>query len=123
MLGAGGLDWLTSATGVDKEVRRAVPKQVVDEIYLTSRLPRRSGAVQGSVPAVVVGTDLSSILPDTRLRFTTTILDPGGNSSDQSVEVEKRWGDHLSGRVVWDRSSAIQTYGDAGGDLRYRWEF
>ena len=124
VLGASGADWLLSATGVDKEVRRAVPKQVVDEFYLTARTPRRfTGAVQGSVPALVVGTDLSSVLPGGRLRFTTTILDPSGNQSDQSVELEQRWGEHLSGRLVWERSSQLQAYGDAGGDVRFRWEF
>ncbi len=118
---AGGLDFVTRATGVDKEVRRALPKQVVDEFYLTSRTPRRAtGSAQGSVPAVVVGTEL---WPGTRLRLTSTILDPGGNANDQSVELEKRWGEHLSGRLVWDRASSLQQYGDAGGDLLYRWDF
>ncbi|MBI5498139.1 MAG: translocation/assembly module TamB domain-containing protein [Deltaproteobacteria bacterium] len=118
---AGGLDFVTRATGVDKEVRRALPKQVVDEFYLTSRTPRRaSGAAQGSVPALVVGTEL---WPGTRLRLTSTILDPSGNTNDQSVELEKRWSEHFSGRLVWDRASSLQQYGDAGGDLRYRWEF
>jgi translocation and assembly module TamB len=117
----GGLDFLTSVTGVDKEVRRALPKQVIDELYLTSRTPRGvSAGGQGSVPAVVVGTE---IWPGTRLRFTSTLLDAGGNQTEQSIELEKRWSEHLSGRLVWDRAAAMQAYGDAGGDVRYRWEF
>ncbi|MEW5851141.1 MAG: translocation/assembly module TamB domain-containing protein [Myxococcota bacterium] len=120
---AGGLDFLASATGVDKEVRKALPGQVIDEFYLTSRTPRKqTGAVQGSVPALVVGTEFWG---GTRLRFTSTIVDAsGGNTQpDQSLEWEKRWGKHLSGRVVWDRNSQLHSYGDLGADVKYRWEF
>ena len=119
---AGGLDFLTRATGVDKELRRALPKQVVDEFYLTSRTPRGvTRGVQASVPAVVVGTEL---WPGTRLRFTSTLLDPAGNNTDQAVELEQRWTKHLSGQLSWQRSSALQQqYGDVGADIRYRWEF
>lgn len=118
---AGGLDFLSRATGVDKALKRALPKQVVDEVYLTSRTPRRAaGAAQGSVPAVVVGTEL---FPGTRLRFTSTLLDPAGNQTDQAVELEQRWTKHFSGQLSWSRSSSLSQYGDAGADVRYRWQF
>ncbi len=113
LTGGAALEALASVTGVDREVKRALP--VIDDFAVTSAYSVRSGRTE---PQVVVGKRLSD-----RVRASATT----GLSAESNFKtgVEWRFDDQTSVEAAYDnvQTTTSSQFGNVGVDLRWRLEF
>jgi translocation and assembly module TamB len=106
------LEALATVTGVDREVRNALP--VIDDFRFSSAYSLRTGRTE---PTVSVGKRISDRI---RLSATTSL----GESRDFNAAVEWRLDDHTSVQGGYDNLTNTQSsIGNVGVDLRWRLEF
>ncbi|HEX6239765.1 MAG TPA: translocation/assembly module TamB domain-containing protein, partial [Polyangiales bacterium] len=107
------LEALASVTGVDREVKKALP--VIDDFAVTSAYSVRSGRTE---PQVVVGKRLSD-----RVRATATT----GLSADSNFKTGVQWrlNNQTSLEAGYDnvQTTSSSQFGNLGVDLRWRLEF
>ncbi len=106
------LEALAAVTGVDREVRRAVP---IDDFRLTSVYSPVTGRTE---PQVTIG---KRIAQRVRLSASTGL----GDSRQLRTTVEWRLSDQTSVQAVYDNqnSTTASQIGNVGVDLRWRLEF
>jgi translocation and assembly module TamB len=107
------LEALASVTGVDREVKKALP--VIDDFAVTSAYSARSNRTE---PQVVVGKRLSE-----RVRATATT----GFSADSNFKTGVQWrlNNQTSVEAGYDnvQTTTASQFGNVGVDLRWRLEF
>lgn len=106
------LEALATVTGVDREVRNALP--VIDDFRFSSAYSVRTGRTE---PTVSVGKRISDRI---RLSATTSL----GEYRDFRAALEWRLDDHTSVQGGYDNLTGTSTsIGNVGVDLRWRLEF
>jgi translocation and assembly module TamB len=107
------LEALSSVTGVDREVKKALP--VIDDFAVTSGYSPRSNRTE---PQVVVGKRLSE-----RVRATATT----GLTADSNFKTGVQWrlNNQASVEAGYDnvQTTSSSQFGNVGVDLRWRLEF
>ncbi len=108
------LEALAAATGVDREVRRAVP--VIDDFSISSAYSVRSGRTE---PQVSIG---KRIADRVRLTASTNLL---GEQREVRAGLELRLSDQTSVQLVYDNQNTTSAvpFGNAGTDFHWRLEF
>ncbi|MFM2420829.1 MAG: hypothetical protein RL385_5552, partial [Pseudomonadota bacterium] len=110
---AAALEALASVTGVDREVKRALP--VIDDFAVTSAYSARTNRTE---PQVVVGKRLSD-----RVRATATT----GLTADSNFKTGVQWrlNDQTAVEAGYDnvQTTTSSQFGNVGLDLRWRLEF
>jgi translocation and assembly module TamB len=113
LTGGAALEALATVTGVDREVKRALP--VIDDFNVTSAYSARSNRTE---PQIVVGKRLGD-----KVRATATT----GLSTDSNFKtgVEWRFDDQTSVEAAYDnvQTTTSSQFGNVGVDLRWRLEF
>ena len=122
--GAGGVataaaaQALFSASGLDSQVRRFVPRnRLVRDftVRITSAYSEASGQVEPRA-------ELESRLLDERFRLRYQA--PLANARGQRAQAEMRLGEHTSLQYGWDNDNPeVSSGGDHGLDLKLRWEW
>jgi translocation and assembly module TamB len=107
------LEALAAVTGIDREVRRAVP--VIDDFSISSRYSPRSNRTE---PQVTIG---KRITDRVRVTASTGVSD----SSEVRASVEWRLSDQTSVQAVYDNynTTTASSFGNVGVDVRWRLEF
>ncbi|HET8542662.1 MAG TPA: translocation/assembly module TamB domain-containing protein [Anaeromyxobacter sp.] len=106
-----------SASGLDEQVRRFVPRgEVVRDIdvRITSEWSESSGQVEPRA-------EVESLLLKDRLRLRYQAPLSGGRG--QKAQAELRLGSHSSVQYQWDNDNPDVQAGDHGLDLKLRWEW
>jgi translocation and assembly module TamB len=111
--GTAALEALASVTGVDREVRRALP--VIDEFRLSSAYSVRTGRTE---PLVSIG---KRIADRVRLSATTALSE----AREFRAQVEAQLSDTTSVQAGYDNYNltSASSFGNVGVDLRFRLEF
>lgn len=113
LTGGAALEALATVTGVDREVKRALP--VIDDFNVTSAYSASSNRTE---PQIVVGKRLGD-----KVRATATT----GLSTDSTFKtgVEWRFDDQTSIEAAYDnvQTTTSSQFGNVGVDLRWRLEF
>jgi hypothetical protein len=135
--GAGaGLEMVSAYTGLNEEVNRIVPDSMrdgivaVEDVRLSSMFSERQTA---SIPAVTVSLEMRpgwALVDGSRLKLQSSLVDEGGNGTEQRVEWEKRFDNDMRLRLTWNSQDTgsgeagdAYQFGDLGLDAWYRWEF
>jgi len=113
LTGADALNALATVSGVDDEVRRAVP--AIDDFRVANGYSRRSSRNE---PQLFVG---KRIADGVRLSATTGLTE----SRDLSTSVQWQLTDEASVEATYSNQNAsgVSQVGDVGADLRWRLEF
>ncbi|MFO0683464.1 MAG: translocation/assembly module TamB domain-containing protein [Sandaracinus sp.] len=111
--GTAALEALATVTGVDREVRRALP--VIDEFHLTSAYSVRA---LRTVPQVSIA---KRIADRVRLSATTALSE----TREFRAQIEAQLSDTTSVQVGYDNYNltSASSFGNVGADLRFRLEF
>jgi translocation and assembly module TamB len=113
LTGGAALEALATVTGVDREVKRALP--VIDDFNVTSAYSATSNRTE---PQIVVGKRLGD-----KVRATATT----GLTTDSTFKtgVEWRFDDQTSVEAAYDnvQTTTSSQFGNVGVDLRWRLEF
>lgn len=111
--GTAALEALATVTGVDREVRRALP--VIDEFRLTSGYSVRA---LRTVPQVSIA---KRIADRVRLSATTALSE----TREFRAQIEAQLSDTTSVQVGYDNYNltSASSFGNVGADLRFRLEF
>ena len=114
--GTAALEALTAVTGVDREVRRAVP--LIDDFRLTSGYSSRTGRTE---PQVSVG---KRIADRVRLSATTAMLGGSAGGQDFRAVVDWQLTDTTGVQCSYDNyGTSASGQSNVGCDLRFRLEF
>ncbi|MCA9581736.1 MAG: translocation/assembly module TamB domain-containing protein, partial [Myxococcales bacterium] len=107
------LEALATVTGINREVRRAVP--VIDDFRLSSQYSRRTNQTE---PQVTVGKRLTD---DVRLSASTGLSD----ARELRTAVEWQLDNHTAVQAAYDNvsTSTASGVGNVGVDIRWRLEF
>ena len=107
------LEALTSFTGIDRELQRAVP--VIDDFSITTRYSTNTNRTE---PQITIGKRISDRV---RITASTGVSD----SSNVRASVEWRLGENTSVQAAYDNFNAATSsgLGNVGVDVRWRLEF
>jgi translocation and assembly module TamB len=108
---------LISASGLDEQVRRFVPRgQVLQDVTVrvTSAYSEFAGQVEPRA-------EFESWLVKDRLKLRYQA--PLSGAKGQKAQAELRLSDHTSLQYQWDNDNPDVKAGDHGLDLRLRWEW
>ncbi len=114
--GTAALEALTTLSGVDREVRRAVP--LIDDFRITSAYSIRSGRTE---PQVSVGKRIAD-----RVRVSATTGVGAGEARDFRAVVDMQLDDTTGVQCSYDNfttTASASSFGNVGCDLRWRLEF
>jgi translocation and assembly module TamB len=109
---------LISASGLDEQVRRFMPRgEVLQDLSV-----RVTSAYSGAADKVEPRAEFESWLVKDRLklRYQTPI---SGSTRGQKAQAELRLGEHTALQYQWDNDNPDVKAGDHGVDLRLRWEW
>jgi translocation and assembly module TamB len=116
LTGTAALEALSQITGVDREVRRAVP--LIDDFRITSAYSLRSGRTE---PQVSIGKRITD-----RVRLSATTGVGTGDSRDFRALVDVQLDRTAGVQCSYDNfttSGSASSFGNVGCDLRWRLEF
>jgi translocation and assembly module TamB len=114
--GTAALETLSALTGVDREVRRAVP--LIDDFRIGSGYSPTTGRTE---PQVSVGRRLTE-----RVRISATTGVGAGQQRDFRAVVDAQLTDEVGAQCSYDNFSSTgsaSSFGNVGCDLRFRLEF
>lgn len=107
---------MTQLSGVDREVRRAVP--LIDDFRITSAYSLRTGRTE---PQVSVGKRIAD-----RVRVSATTGVGAGEARDFRALVDMQIDDTTGVQCSYDNfttTASASSFGNVGCDLRWRLEF
>lgn len=116
LTGTAALEAITTLSGVDREVRRAVP--VIDDFRITSAYSLRSGRTE---PQISVGKRIAD-----RVRVSATTGVGAGEARDFRAIVDMQLDDTTGVQCSYDNfttTASASSFGNVGCDLRWRLEF